>query len=237
MRFGNAGVFWGIAIFFLVAGAAFVVLGSSEAVTDIVDANSTADSDPAGDVFPLLGGIWMAVAVLLLVIGFGIRAATARDNRLQRSGTTAPARIDEVSTTGVIMNNVAAGVKLSVTVRPRDGREFQAKLRTYVPVNDLPLAGEEILVAYDPSDPSRLTPVSAPGNAMGGAKVLVAPGGEPLWQARRRLEEAPAAGADGRAAGLTPVEQLERLAALRERGVLTAEEFDAQKQRLLAQLG
>ena len=52
-------------------------------------------------------------------------------------------------------------------------------------------------------------------------------------QGERWSEEAPPAGAPAPTAGPSTIEQLKELAALKEQGVLTAEEFDAQKAKLL----
>ena len=52
-------------------------------------------------------------------------------------------------------------------------------------------------------------------------------------QGERWAEEAPPAAAPAPSAGPSTIEQLKELAALKEQGVLTAEEFDAQKAKLL----
>lgn len=260
MGFANRGVFFGITLFFLVGGLALVALGSSDAVTGLLDANATADSDPAGEVLPLIGVIWAGVAGLLLVVGLAISRSGSRDSRLARKGKQAPARIESVATTGVVMNNVNVGVRIAVTVMPPGEHEFGATIKTYVPTSAVPQAGDVALVAYDPGNRGSITFVSDPRNSVGGGKTLVAPDGQPLWKARgagaqaaaeqpataQRAAEQPATAqavpAQAAAAntvpappkdGLTVVDQLERLAALHEKGALTDEEFQAQKYRVL----
>lgn len=240
MRFGNRRVFWGISIFFLLGGVGLTGIGALSPVTSFLDANSSADSDPAGGVLQLIGVIWTGTAILLIAIGLLITRAGSRDSDLQRTGIRAPATIDSVETTGVILNNVNAGIRLAVTVQPPGGGEFEASIKTYVPLNDLPQSGDLILVAYDPGRADRITAVGAPGISIGGGRVLVAPDGTPLSVARQA--RAAAAAATGAGAGaaippdeddLSPVEQLEKLASLHEKGLLTDSEFQAGKYKIL----
>lgn len=52
-------------------------------------------------------------------------------------------------------------------------------------------------------------------------------------QGERWAQEAPPAAAPAPSAGPTTIDQLKELAALKEQGVLTTEEFEAQKAKLL----
>lgn len=184
MGFASRSTFFGITFFFLLGGIALAVLGSTDTVTSFLDANSTPDSDPAGDVLPLIGVIWAGVALLLLVIGGLIMRGGRRDARLMRTGTRAPARIEGVETTGVVVNNVNIGVRVAVTVMPPGGEEFGATIKTYIPAVAFPQAGDVALVAYDPADPDRITFVSDARNSVGGGKTPVGPDGQPLWRTR-----------------------------------------------------
>lgn len=56
-----------VLIFFMLGGAALVVVSHIPAVTAFLDANSTPDSDPAAPVLQMIGWIWLAVSVIPLV--------------------------------------------------------------------------------------------------------------------------------------------------------------------------
>lgn len=73
-----------IAGFFFLAGLAFVIVSRIPSLTDAIDKSSTPDSDPSAGVFLLLGGIWAAVGLGLLV-AFTVLPALARTGILHTS--------------------------------------------------------------------------------------------------------------------------------------------------------
>lgn len=72
--------------FFFLAGAALVVVSHLPGVTAFLDANATADSDPAGPVLQMIGWIWLGVSVVPLV--FSVVAKRKGLDRMFRSTTT-----------------------------------------------------------------------------------------------------------------------------------------------------
>jgi hypothetical protein len=152
--------------------------------------------------------------------------------------------------------------KLKLQVKPEDEREFTADVKARFAQFGGPRPGASVTVLYDPSDHSKLVvDQSTEGyvDAALGQAVEASPAlsGNPaladslndlMQQAladpagfQQKMQEQAAAGVDpltGQsfarpAPTADPVDRLEKLADLRDRGVLTPEEFEAQKQRIL----
>jgi hypothetical protein len=97
-------------------------------------------------------------------------------------------------------------VELTLRVEPAGGDGFEVARKMVVSRVKLPRVGERVTVWFDPEDRSRFT-----------------------------FENSDVTD-DGAAAAVDPVDQIARLAALRDAGALSEEEFAAAKQRLLAEL-
>jgi hypothetical protein len=76
-----------IAGFFFLAGLAFVIVSRIPSLTDSIDRTSTPDSDPSSGVFLLLGGIWAAVGLALLV-AFTVLPALGRTGIFHTSSSS-----------------------------------------------------------------------------------------------------------------------------------------------------
>jgi hypothetical protein len=123
--------------------------------------------------------------------------------QLLLTGVRAPAEIVDVEDTGMTVNN-SPRVRVRLRVRRESGEPFELERRVVVSRVSIPRRGERVEVAYDPDDPTEFT---------------------------FRLADL----ADDPAAGHAPdrVGQLAKLAELHEKGLLTREEFEAEKERLL----
>ena len=123
--------------------------------------------------------------------------------QLLLTGVRAPAEIVDVEDTGMTVNN-SPRVRVRLRVRPDGGEPFELERKVVVSRVSIPRRGERVEVAYDPDDPSEFT---------------------------FRLADL----ADDPAGGQAPdrVDQLAKLAALHEKGLLTRDEFETEKERLL----
>lgn len=158
---------------------------------------------------------------------------------LFRTGTRATAEITAVEGTATEINDNPQ-IVLRLRIRPRGDAEFEHSRRMVVPRNAVPLPGHLVEVAFDPRDrkrvaletddrfsapPARFVKTRPPEQAApAGASPSVSADENDQWGSMWES----AGGAAGNIA------ELERLAALRERGALTQEEFEQQKQRLLS---
>ena len=124
-------------------------------------------------------------------------------SKLLLTGVRAPAEVVEVKDTGMTVNE-SPRVKIRLRVEPSDGEPFELERKLVVSRVAIPRRGERVEVAYDPDDPSDFT-----------FKLS-------------DLADDPLGGP-----APDPVEQLAKLADLLEKGLLTREEFDREKGRLL----
>ena len=227
-----------VGLVFLLLGLVFAAIGSIDPITSVLDEHTSPRSDPVGEVLRAIGLMWAGTAPLLLLLGWLFSLRDRRDRVLQRTGRRVPARVEAVDYTGVVGRSSNAGIRVKLTVQPPNEPEFECEVKTHVPMHAVPQVGDMVLVAYDPGDRGRVTFVAAAGTPPGGGKVLVAPDGTPLNVARSRA--APQSPLDRPAAanGAAPrdsLERLEKLAELRDRGVLTDTEFASQKRKILAE--
>jgi hypothetical protein len=161
------------------------------------------------------------------------------ESRLRERGRRAPAEILECSVSATISDgmNLAARVqavcKLRLRVEPPGEAPFEAEVKQRFGQFAIPAPGTRVEALYDPDDHGKLV-VEADSIAATQAE------GVPVTELMQRAMADPAkfseemlgrAGAAPEAAD--PLVQLERLDALRQRGALTDEEFQAQKKRLL----
>jgi hypothetical protein len=128
---------------------------------------------------------------------------------LLRTGIAAPAVVADVRDTGTTIND-SPRVELTLRVQPAGEEPFELKRKLMVSRVKIPRVGEPLTVFYDADDRSRFTFANddvVDGDVGGTA-----------------------------APGLDPVEQIARLAKLRNAGVLSEDEFAQGKARLLAGL-
>jgi hypothetical protein len=153
----------------------------------------------------IMGGAWLGVGVVLLVVGQFVASAAAHKQRLLHTGKPGQATILEVADTGVTVNNnprVRVRVRIQVAGEPA----VEATHAVTVSRVAVPRAGEIYDVRFDPQNPNDFVFSSSSSSSS---------------------SSPPAAAADD------TLDRLERLTALRDDGALSPEEFEAQKRKLL----
>jgi hypothetical protein len=182
---------------------------------------------------------------------------------LQESGTRANATIIEIAEKGMavtrgadnVVANTEIALKTHLKVQPENEPEFEVKKRFSFPQMAVPAAGQTVPVLYDPADHDKIivdySSEAQQGAAFAAAGIDPSEIGQLMEQAQQM--RAQAAGMQGmgqvpgmgQIPGMTPpaaaqpevdsVQQLERLAKLKESGALTDAEFEAEKAKILSQ--
>lgn len=128
-----------------------------------------------------------------------------------------------------------ASVRVTYGVQPVDRAPFQAVLDAKVKMAFLPHAGQQVKVSYDPEHPDRIEVLTPPGQETGvitertkelpyaDRRTPYAVEGE-VQHLRERMQQQPDA----------LLEKLKQLGELRDSGILTDDEFEAQTERLLS---
>jgi hypothetical protein len=214
---------WVIAVLVLVtlAGAGVTAAGVNQMNRQAAcyeqsfdDTSTTCDGMPDGtDLLwrGLLIGMGGVLALTLgLPIGSVIRAEIA-DGRLRRTGVRTTAEVVAIRATGLSVNDNPR-VRLTVRVCPAGGGPpFESTTTTLVPHVAIPRVGDHVEVFYDPANPSRAALAEQPETPAGVANG-VTPADSPITGT---------------------LDELTRLAALRDRGALTTAEYETLKQRLI----
>lgn len=218
----------GVLSFFKYGGALFALLGFALlgfglAAGDSIDSMGLLIT---GGTFAMIGVIWVLVALGVGGWYGSIAARQAKEAQLFQTGERATAVIEGVEGTGVSINNCPQ-VYLTLRVRPRNGAEFVHQRKVVLPFGSVVQPGYLIDVAYDPLNPSQVALETDP------RYVATLPA---QYLKTRPPEAEPAAVAAAAAPDSSPptlIDQLERLAKLRDSGVLTDAEFEDQKRELL----
>jgi putative oligomerization/nucleic acid binding protein len=175
--------------------------------------------------------------------------------QLEESGKRANAVVVEIAERGMAVTRGAEGVisntelalKAHLKVQPDDEPEFEVKKRFSFPQLAVPSAGQTIPVLYDPQDHDKIivdySPEAQQQAAFTAAGVDPNAIGQLMAQAQQMQAQAGQGGVPGMtqmpgqapAAQPDPVEQLEKLAKLKESGALTEPEFEAEKAKILGQ--
>jgi hypothetical protein len=221
--------------FFKVGGALFAVVGIVLLVMGL------ASSDPfsnmgltiTGGVFASIGVIWVLVA--LGVGGYYGSVATkqAQEQMLFQTGQRATAVIEGVEQTGMQINDQPQ-VYLTLRVKPPGGAEFVHQRKLVLPFGSVVQPGYLVEVAYDPANPDNVAIETDARYAASPPAVYIKT--RPPEQAQAAAPApAPAVAIATTASGSPPtlIDQIERLAKLRDSGALTQAEFDQQKANLL----
>jgi hypothetical protein len=159
--------------------------------------------------------------------------------QLRDRGRRAPAEVLECSVSATISDGsnlamtVQAVCKLRVRVEPPGEAPFETEVKQRFGQFAIPSPGTRVEVLYDPEDRGKVVVAS---DSVTTAQAAGMPVGELMERAMTdpagfRDEMLGHAGAAPEPAD--PLTQLERLAALRQRGALTDAEFEEQKKRLL----
>jgi len=205
-----------VLVLVLLAGAGLVYIGISRSVDKSecygrASDSRSCDAMPDGDDLTNVGLAIGVGSLLVLTIGLPIGGLVARsiaDEGVRRRGRDAPADVVAVRKTGLFVNEDPQ-VVLKLRVRPPDGAPYEASLKSLVSQVAIPRAGDRVAVRYDPANRARVALLK------GGA-------------AR------PAAGPTPDATPATEVvDHLATIASLRESGVITPDEYETLKRRLL----
>jgi hypothetical protein len=176
----------------------------------------------ASGVLVMIGLIWAAVGIGVVLMYRSWGARLQQDRRLFETGRRAPGVIESVQTTGMVVNNINSQIVITVRVQPAGEPEFTVQPKMLVPFNAIPRTGDTIEVAYDPNDHNRVAFNTDWRMDTAGGRALIT---QPAAQAAA----APAAGGEDEV-----LEQLERLQKLRDAGTLSESEFEVQKAKILA---
>jgi hypothetical protein len=178
--------------------------------------------------------------------------------QLEENGKHATATVVEIAEKGMAVTRGAEGVvgntelalKAHLRVQPDDEPEFEVKKRFSFPQLAVPSAGQTIPVLYDPADHDKIivdySPEAQQSAAFSAAGIDPSQIGQLMEQAQQmRAQAGGMQGGMGQMPGMTPpapaqpqadpVEQLEKLAKLKESGALTEAEFEAEKAKILSQ--
>jgi hypothetical protein len=175
--------------------------------------------------------------------------------QLEENGKHANATVVEIAEKGMAVTRGAEGVvgntelalKAHLRVQPDDEPEFEVKKRFSFPQLAVPTAGQTVPVLYDPGDHDKIvvdySPEAQQGAAFSAAGIDPNQIGQLMEQAQQMRAQAGQMQGMGQVPGMTPpaqpqadpVEQLEKLAKLKESGALTEAEFEAEKAKILSQ--
>lgn len=239
----------GILSFFGVAGLAFAVVGGVLLVMGLSsgDPFSNMGLTITGGTFAMIGVIWVIVALGVGSWYSSIANKQAAEQQLFQTGERATAVIEGVEGTGVEINNMPQ-VYLTLRVQPRNGQEFIHQRKLVLPFGSVVQPGHLVEVAYDPANTENVAIESDPRYmATPPAQYIKtrAPDGQGQPVHAFTSQTLGSAGVASAGAGMgaaaapsdgsppTLIEQIERLAKLRDSGALSEAEFQEQKANLL----
>jgi hypothetical protein len=193
----------------------FVTLAGSVALAAYGPANN--DEAGARAAAIVLAAIFVPMGLAPLPLAFGGRRKRSRLMQLAATGTRCRGVVVSVEDTGVTIND-NPHVKITVRAEPEGPSEtpFTVVKTATVSRVRIPRPGDSCVVFYDPANRE--------GN--NGVSFDLVPG-LPV------ADPAPAAPETG---DEDPLDKIAKLGELRDRGLLSSEEFEAQKKRLLAEL-
>ena len=186
----------------------FVTLAGSVAFAAYGPANN--DSSGAQTTAIILGVIFVPMGLAPLPLAFGSSRKGSRVAALAATGKRCRGVVLSVEDTGMTINDNPR-VKMTVRAEPVGEAPFTVVKSATVSRVRIPRAGDSCVVFYDPSDRE--------GN--NGITFDPVPG-MPLASAPRSEDD--------------PLDKIAQLGKLRDQGLVTPEEFEAQKKRLLAEL-
>lgn len=163
-------------------------------------------------VSPWFALLWLPVTIATAI---WIAAVARRAESLQQHGIRATGVVLEVFKPwmNVVVNNIYIRRRVRLRIEREDGMPaYEAILKGLFMLGEVPSPGDRIRLLVDPANPQRFEYENE------------------TIPARAPLAQAASASVTDRA---SIADQLEKLANLRERGVLTASEFEAAKKKLL----
>jgi hypothetical protein len=194
----------------------FVTLAGSIAFAAFGPANN--DSSGARTTAVILGVIFVPMGLAPLVLARGGGEKRARAAQLAATGKRCRGTVLSVEDTGVTIND-NPHVKMTVRAEPPGEAPFTVVKSATVSRVRIPRAGDSCVVFYDPA------------NREGNNGITFDP--VPGMPVPSVAAAAPAAAPDD---DEDPLDKIAKLGELRDKGLITADEFEAQKTRLLAEL-
>lgn len=88
-----------------------------------------------------------------------VKSGNNAQKLLSSGGVRSKARILQVMDTGMTMNRIQIGIRLTLEVQSLTGSPFQAVAETFVSRVSIPRIGDLIEVVYNPSDQSQVAVV------------------------------------------------------------------------------
>jgi hypothetical protein len=193
----------------------FLTLAGSVAVAAYGPANN--HNSGARTAAIILGVIFVPMGLAPLALARGGSAKRSRIGALTATGKRCPGVVVSVEDTGMTIND-NPHVKITVRAEPLGETPFTVVKTATVSRVRIPRAGDRCVVFYDPANRegnNGITFDPVPGMPVPGMPVpaaAVAPDEE------------------------DPLEKIAKLGELRDKGLVSPEEFEAQKKRLLAEL-
>jgi Short C-terminal domain len=212
---GLGAIMWAL-LFCTLAGSA-ILAAFGPASSDDSGAKTTA---------AILGVIFIPMGLAPIPLAFMGRRKSARAADLVSHGRRCTGEVIAVHDTGVTINDNPR-VKMEIRADPPGEPPFTIEKTAVVSRVQIPRPGDHCVVFYDPSDREHRNGVTfdpVPGFAM--PTVPVAP-------STGAAAPSPSVVADEQE---DAIEKIEKLGELRDKGLITAEEFEAQKKRLLDEI-
>jgi hypothetical protein len=178
-----------------------------------------------------LAALFIPMGLAPVPFGLAGRRKAARALDLVQRGKRCKGVVVSVDDTGWTVNDNPR-IKMTIRAEPDNDPPFTIEKTSVVSRVDIPRAGDTCVVFYDPSDPQNKNGVTfdpVPGFSTGRAQPAPAP-------MPAVTIGSPAATTAAVAAEEDPLEKIEKLGELRDKGLITPEEFEQQKQRLLREV-
>lgn len=102
---------------------------------------------------PSLIVLMMAPVIVFLVV---YNRPSKKQKQLLLNGRDAEATVTKVEDTGVTVNGIYFSLRLSLQVKPKDGKSFEAQTEALFPRVNLPRPGDVFAVKYNPNDKSEV---------------------------------------------------------------------------------
>jgi hypothetical protein len=189
----------------------FLTLTASVALAAFGPANN--DSSGSRTAAIVLAVIFVPLALAPLPLAFGGNKKRSQAAQLAINGKRCPGVVVSVEDTGVTVND-NPHVKITVRAEPPGEPTFTVVKTATVSRVRIPRAGDTCVVFYDPAN----------REGSNGITFDMAPGFPVAKSAVKAPDDE------------DPLEQIAKLGELRDKGLVTPEEFEAQKKRLLTEL-
>jgi hypothetical protein len=198
----------------------FITLAASVALAAFGPANN--DDPGARTAAIILAVIFLPMGLAPLPLALGGRRKRERLMQLAEHGKRCTGVVVSVEDTGVTIND-NPHVKITVRAEPPGEAPFTIVKKATVSRVSIPRPGDPCVVFYDPADRENSNGITF--DQVPGFPTPARPAPEPT----------PAAAPSPSAAD-DPLDKIAKLGELRDRGLVTPEEFEAQKKRLLGEL-